>query len=168
MDNKLKCQGGKADIAVTQILSELGSNYSVFNNVILSTKKGAVYIEYVVVSQFGVFVIETQQQTGQILGDFLGRNWVQLLVCGDDVERHQFPNPYLQNVSHLKSLYSLFGVDSLGLIVFTDSSVDVSKVHCPNVIYVEFLHRMIKGYKQVLLTDEQVLYLCNNLPTSRG
>lgn len=162
----LKMQGNRAEKSVSQILNSLGSQYVVFDNVMLRTKKGTTQIDHVVISNYGVFVIETKSHKGMIFGDCFGKNWTQVLYSKSGTNRYQFYSPYKQNFGHLRSLYKLFGLDYcyyLGLIVFTSEDADLSNVSCPNAIYSGFLWRVIKGYTQVLLSNEQVSFLCKKL-----
>lgn len=68
-DRALKIQGNEAEKGVADILYSLGSAYNVFNNVMLKTGKGTTQIDHVVISRYGIFVIETKSHKGTIFGD---------------------------------------------------------------------------------------------------
>ena len=63
----------------TKILNRLflDKQYHVFNNVIVKTAHGSTQIDHVVVSQYGVFVIETKDKTGWIFGDRNQAQWTE-------------------------------------------------------------------------------------------
>ena len=46
-----------------------GREYHHFRNVILSTSRGSAEIDRIIVSQFGIFVIEDKHRSGWIFGD---------------------------------------------------------------------------------------------------
>ena len=53
--------------------------YRSLHDIILPTPGGSTQIDHVIVSQFGVFVIETKSLIGCIFGDKRSRHWTQTL-----------------------------------------------------------------------------------------
>lgn len=84
-----------------------GPEYHHFRNVILSTSRGSVEIDRVIVSRFGVFVIEDKNRSGWIFGDSHDSYWTAVHFK----KRYRFQNPLLQNFGHVKALEELLGVD---------------------------------------------------------
>ena len=165
-DRALKMQGNKAEKGVADILYSLGSAYHVFNNVMLKTGKGTTQIDHVVISRYGIFVIETKSHKGTIFGDCNSKMWTQVLFTKEGQKNYSFYSPYLQNYGHLRNLYKLFNLSYmcfLGIICFTSDSVDLSRVQCQNAIKVEQLRFIISSHTQVLFTDSQVAELCSTL-----
>lgn len=165
-DRALKIQGNKAEKGVADILYSLGSAYHVFNNVMLKTGKGTTQIDHVVVSRYGIFVIETKSHKGTIFGDCNSKMWTQVLFTKEGQKNYPFYSPYLQNYGHLRNLYKLFNLSYmyfLGIICFTNDSVDLSRVQCQNAIKAEQLRFIISSHTQVLFTDSQVAELCSML-----
>lgn len=161
-ERSLKRQGNQAEKVVSGILHSLGSEYVVFDNVMLKRGKGTTQIDHVVVSPYGIFVIETKSHKGRIFGDCAGKVWTQ--VCGS--QKNTFYSPFLQNYAHLRGLYALFGLDCqpfCGLIVFTSDSVDLSNVQCPCVLHVSMLYNAIMGFRVVRFDAMQVQWLCDTL-----
>lgn len=167
-DRALKIQGNRAEKGVADILYSLGCDYHIFNNVMLKTGKGTTQIDHVVISKYGIFVIETKSHKGTIFGDCNSRMWTQVLFTKSGQKNYPFYSPYLQNYGHLRNLYKLFNLSYmyfLGIICFTSDSVDLSRVQCQNAIKVESLRFIITSHTQVLLTDIQVSELCSILKT---
>lgn len=165
-DRALKIQGNEAEKGVADILYSLGSAYNVFNNVMLKTGKGTTQIDHVVISRYGIFVIETKSHKGTIFGDCNSKMWTQVLFTKSEQKNYPFYSPYLQNYGHLRNLYKLFNLSYmyfLGIICFTSDSVDLSRVQCQNAIKAEQLRLVISSHTQVLFTDEQVSELCKLL-----
>lgn len=167
-DRALKIQGNRAEKGVADILYSLGCDYHIFNNVMLKTGKGTTQIDHVVISKYGIFVIETKSHKGTIFGDCNSKMWTQVLFTKSGQKNYPFYSPYLQNYGHLRNLYKLFNLSYmyfLGIICFTSDSVDLSRVQCQNAIKVESLRFIITSHTQVLLTDIQVSELCSILKT---
>ena len=167
-DRALKIQGNRAEKGVADILYSLGYDYHIFNNVMLKTGKGTTQIDHVVISKYGIFVIETKSHKGTIFGDCNSKMWTQVLFTKTGQKNYPFYSPYLQNYGHLRNLYKLFNLNYvyfLGIICFTSDSVDLSRVQCQNAIRAESLRFIITSHTQVLLTDTQVSELCSILKT---
>lgn len=165
-DRAIKIQGNKAEKSVSNVLHSLGKPYYVYDNVMLKTKSGTTQIDHVVISNYGIFVIETKSHKGMIFGDCNGKNWTQVLFNKSGVLHYQFYSPYLQNYGHLKNISKQLGVDwscMLGLIVFTSDSVNLTRVQCPCAIHISCLLNVIKSYTVEILTTRQVCELQQKL-----
>lgn len=77
--------------------------YSFVHGVILKNDRGTSQIDQIVVSQFGIFVIETKNYSGWIGGKENASTWVQIL----NNTRYRFNNPIHQNYGHIKALQSI-------------------------------------------------------------
>lgn len=95
--------GKEGESRVASILSNLEYEGIVFNDVIIQGKYGTVQIDHILVSVYGIFVIETKTYSGWIFGNENSENWTQVLYR----ERYYFRNPILQNYSHIKALRKL-------------------------------------------------------------
>lgn len=165
-DRALKIQGNKAEKDVASLLTSLGSAYHVFNNVMLKTGKGTTQVDHIVISRYGIFVIETKSHKGTIFGDCNSKMWTQVLFTKSGQKNYPFYSPYLQNYGHLRNLYKLFNLSYmyfLGIICFTSDSVDISRINCQNAIIINQLGAVILSHTQILFTEQQVLELCNTL-----
>ena len=80
--------------------------YRLLSNVTLPLEQGSTQIDHVLVSRFGVFVIETKNMKGWIFGDPKHKRWTQQLFR----RRHGFQNPLHQNYLHVMTLKSLLGL----------------------------------------------------------
>lgn len=87
---------------VAKILSSLNENeYKILNDVILRLKNGkTTQIDHIVVSVYGIFVIETKNYSGWIFGNEKAEYWMQVIYN----EKHRFRNPVKQNYSHIFAL----------------------------------------------------------------
>lgn len=80
--------------------------YRLLKNVTLPTEQGSTQIDHIIVSRYGVFVIETKNMKGWIFGNPSHKRWTQQLYR----RKHQFQNPLHQNYGHVMTLKSLLGL----------------------------------------------------------
>jgi hypothetical protein len=165
LKRSLKAQGKQAEQQVSFILRNLGSEYRVFDDVTLKTPKGTTQIDHVVISPYGIFVIETKSHKGTIIGSEDYKYWLQILRGS----RYSFYSPFLQNYAHLKTLYKLFNLNYkyfLGLICFTSDSVNLYKCTCSRVVHISNLAQVIANYKTILLSSNDIERLSYLLKTN--
>ena len=116
--------------------------YHVLRNVTLPTADGTTQIDHIIVSQYGVFVIETKNMKGWIFGEARQKAWTQKIFK----YIKKFQNPLRQNFKHvetLKSLLELTDQQIFSVVVFVGSST--FKTEMPrNVINGPGLIRYIK------------------------
>ena len=99
--------GDVGEARVSNRLKKLNADeYLVFNDIIVLDSEGVTtQIDHVVVSAYGVFVIETKCYKGWIFGDEKSRVWTQTLYGGSrwwsSSEKHTFQNPIRQNWRHI-------------------------------------------------------------------
>jgi len=128
-----------------------GKDYYPLHNVVLKTPDGTTQIDHILVSPFGVFVIETKNYKGWIFGDSRSRNWTQSLFG----KKYSFQNPLRQNYKHVKAVESVLGVDPKvihSVVVFTGNSK--FKTLLPqNVTDLGSFLPYIKSKKEVVLSE---------------
>jgi restriction system protein len=141
------------------------SAYHLIRNVTLPTAAGTTQIDHIIVSTFGVFVIETKNYTGWIFGRANQRMWTQKIYK----RSQQFQNPLHQNYGHVRTLQDLLGLESgviHSLIVFVGDST--FKTEMPeNVTTTGGYIRFIKSRKQRLLSPEQVAEIVQRIGSGR-
>ena len=75
------------------------NEYHLIKKVTLPTKEGSTRIDHVIVSRYGVFVVETKNMKGWIYGDPRKITWIQKITK----QNNKFQNPLIQNFRHVKS-----------------------------------------------------------------
>ncbi len=142
-----------------------GRTYRSLHDLTLPTPDGTTQIDHVIVSKFGVFVIETKNLTGWIFGDERSRKWTQSIYR----KRYQFMNPLRQNYKHVKTVEKLLGLGPWcfhSVVVFVGKS-EFKTTMPHNVLGRRGLIRHIKSKTDVLLSDEQVEASIRTLKESR-
>lgn len=117
-------------------------------------------IDHIVVSKYGLFIIETKNHKGMIFGDDQGKVWTQtILQGGRNVGRFTFYSPVRQNqthISHLSNRIKLPTVSMRGIIVFTSPDVDLTNVRSSFCTQPSKLLDIINTYNRVIFNDKQV------------
>ncbi len=95
----------QGEAALSHILKTnfLPPDYHLMNHLTLCAEDGTTQIDHVLVSRFGVFVIESKHYKGWILGDEKQSNWTQVLFNG----KFKFQNPIHQNFRHIMAVRAL-------------------------------------------------------------
>ena len=78
-------------------------DYHLMNHVTLQLKDGTTQIDHILVSRFGVFVIEAKHYSGWIFANGKQRNWTQVLFR----KKSRFQNPIFQNMRHVRAVENL-------------------------------------------------------------
>ena len=97
------------------------SVYRVLGDVTIPSINGTTQIDHVVVSPFGIFVIETKNFTGWIFGNARDANWTQTIYKN----KSRFQNPIRQNYTHVKALETITGLEESvfhSMVIFTGSA----------------------------------------------
>ena len=113
------------EVFVTEAISEhlSGSSWHLLNNITLPLANGSTtQIDHILISRFGIFVIETKHYAGWIFGEAGSREWTQVVYS----QKNRFQNPLVQNNYHLKVVQD--NLDFLdpwqvqGMVVFTGTA----------------------------------------------
>ncbi len=132
-----------------------GADYHLINNITLNTGKTTTQIDHVLVSQYGVFVIETKGYKGWVFGDPKSPQWTQVIYRS----KFRFGNPLRQNAGHVAALQQLFDLDQAcvhSLVVFC-GTVQFKTQMPPNVIHFAELAAYLETFKEKVLSYEQVV-----------
>lgn len=137
-------------------LKKLKKDYKVLNNVIIRTIDNSTHqIDHIVVSKYGIFVIETKQINGYIKGNDYDKNWT--VKRGKNT--YYINNPVHQNYGHIKALSEVLGTntDKFISIVCISSQAKV-RVNSKYVVRIFKLVKYIKSYTNELLSNYIEVY----------
>jgi Nuclease-related domain len=117
--------GRRGEEFVSGVLSNLDPlKYTVLNDLMLPSEGsiGTTQIDHVVVSNYGIFVVETKSYTGWIFGNAYQPYWTQVIYR----HRERFFNPLRQNYTHIKAVEALIWpilptVRAIGYVAFPDA-----------------------------------------------
>ncbi|OTG79803.1 nuclease-related domain-containing protein [Acinetobacter sp. ANC 4648] len=98
---KSKIKGKVGEFAVkVQISKYLDSRYIDLHDLTFNDDQGTTQIDHVLISPFGIFVIETKNYTGWIFGSERQKTWTQKIYK----QAYKFQNPLHQNYRHVKAI----------------------------------------------------------------
>lgn len=139
--------------------------YHLVRNVTLPTESGTTQIDHIIVSPFGVFVVETKNMKGWIFGSEKQKTWTQQVFK----KKSRFQNPLHQNYKHTKALESSLGLDAgkiFSVVVFIGDSA--FKTPMPeNVTAGGSYIRYIKSKTERLLSEEEVVRIVKQIESGR-
>lgn len=128
--------------------------YQLLKNITLRTDNGTTQIDHIIVSQYGVFVIETKNYKGWIFGSERSKVWTQSIYG----KKNTFQNPLHQNYKHVKVLQKILNLDEnqiFSIVVLVGEST--FKTDMPrSVVYPLGLLKFIKSYHTVLFTPREM------------
>ena len=111
-------------------------------------------IDHIVVSQYGVFVVETKTYSGWIFGDEKSREWTQSIYR----KKSRFQNPMRQNYKHICALADNLGIDKSyfhGVVAFTGDCTFKTEMP-PGVVYSRRAADYIRSYNTPIIKPSQI------------
>ena len=150
---------------------ELKANFSspdfhLLNHITLKLKDGTTQVDHILVSRFGVFVIETKDYKGWIFANAKHATWTQVLYR----VKFKFQNPIFQNMRHVRAVEEL--LDFLppeaikSAVVFTGSAE--FKTDMPSGVYtLPGLIDHLKSTTEEVMSLNRVQFCVGRLETAR-
>jgi hypothetical protein len=94
---------GETLLSSTVLVNFKSPDYHLLNHVTLPLKDGTTQVDHILVSRFGVFVIETKDYKGWIFANPKQASWTQVLFNS----KFRFQNPIHQNFRHVRAVQDL-------------------------------------------------------------
>ncbi len=161
-----KVIGMMGEASVKQKLAKLDPKiYKVLHDVMIKQPDGKTsQIDHLVISPYGVFVIETKNYKGWIIGSEHSQYWTQVIYK----RKEKLYNPIRQNYGHIKALEGYLedsSVTFISIIVFgTRAELKLENMNT-DVIRSPQLLSTIRKYQTIRLTDEKVADMHQKLAT---
>lgn len=162
----LPSKGTMGETRVAQILKKLPEDrYKVINNLLIQNNGYTTQIDHIVISVYGIFVIETKTYQGWIYGGENSDFWTQNIYG----HKYQLRNPIHQNYGHIKAIKNILheypGLPYISIVAFSrQASLGISS-NTP-VIYWNQILPVIYQFGNRVLTERQVEMLANLLTAS--
>jgi nuclease-like protein len=141
-------------------------NYHLLSHVTLRLNDETTQIDHILVSRFGIFVIETKDYQGWIFAGPGDRYWTQVLFRG----KFKFQNPIRQNYKHVRAIQELLEflpADAiLPVVVFTGNAK--FKTSIPDGVFTlsEFL-AYVEGHVTEVMSVNRLQFCVGRLETTR-
>jgi hypothetical protein len=148
-----KIKGYFGEKSVALFLSRLNKNkYKVINNIMLQVENKTTQIDHIVISNYGIFVIETKNYKSLIIGNEFDDNWEQVFFKHKEI----FHNPIRQNYGHIQALKQILieysDINYISIVTFT-TKADLKVNSNTDVVYTINLLKTIKKHNEETLTD---------------
>lgn len=158
----IKDKGEKGEKIVADIIDTLPSHkYKSLNNIMIYTDKGMTQIDHIIVSVYGIFVIETKNYSGKVTGSTNSEYWKHIL----NGRKYSFYNPLKQNYGHIKKLQSLLNLkkdDFISIVVFSDNA-DLKCNVDANITNFYELKNVIRKYRDRKISESDIESIINTI-----
>jgi hypothetical protein len=138
------------------------SRYKVINNIMLQAGDKTSQIDHVIVSNYGIFVVETKNYKGWIIGNEFDDYWKQVIYK----RKEKLRNPIKQNFGHIQVLKEHLSefpdINYISIVAFT-TNCDLKVSSKTEVIYTVRLKRTIEKYINETISDSEKDHIYNKL-----
>jgi len=146
------------------------NDYHLIKNVTLLTFSddkghGTTQIDHIIVSKYGVFVVETKNIKGWIFGSANQKQWTQKLFK----HTSKFQNPLHQNYKHVKTLEACLNTKNdciFSVIIFIGDSTFKTKVP-ENVRFARGGIEFIKSKRDIVFSGDEVTSIIKQIESGR-
>jgi hypothetical protein len=141
-------------------------DYHLMNHVTLQMKDGTTQVDHILVSRFGVFVIETKDYKGWIFANATQANWTQVVYKF----KFKFQNPIFQNFRHVCAVQGLLDFLPPGaiksVVVFTGDAT--FKTEIPEGVFgISGLIDYLRGHAVEVMSLNRMQFCVGRLETAR-
>lgn len=143
---------------------EADDNYIVLHDIILPTKDGKTeQIDHIVLSVYGIFVIESISDKGFFYGDEKKKYWTRVIFN----KKVRFLSPIFQNYRNISSIEHLIGCKPFISIVAYNTNAKLRDIQVTK----DFLHlaqdrrilKVIEQYQEEVIPQEELVRMENIL-----
>lgn len=122
--------------------------------------KGSTQVDHIVVSPFGIFVIETKNYQGWIYGGENQRQWTQQIYR----RKQRFQNPLHQNLLHVRALMNFLQLPESAFhsVIFFIGNAEF-KTPMPGNVMSHGLRSWVENHRDRRLDPEQVAQISKKL-----
>ena len=142
--------------------------YHRLNNITLPLANGgSTQIDHIIVSVYGIFVIETKNYKGWIFGNEKQRQWTQAFPNG---RKYKFQNPLRQNYLHIKTLADLLELDMSyfhSMIAFIGECELKTRDELPEHVLTSGMASYVKKKQDKILTETEVKSIVEQIESNR-
>ncbi|HCT74745.1 MULTISPECIES: NERD domain-containing protein [Psychrobacter] len=142
--------------------------YHRLNNVTLPlANDGSTQIDHVIVSVYGIFVIETKNYKGWIYGSEKQKQWTKVFQNGS---KFKFQNPLHQNYLHIKTLADLLGLELSyfhSMIAFIGECELKTRDELPEHVLTSGMVSYVKKKQDEILTEDEVKSIVEQINSKR-
>jgi hypothetical protein len=141
-------------------------DFHLLNHITLQLKDGTTQVDHILVSKFGVFVMETKDFKGWIFGNPKQATWTQVVFgC-----KFRFQNPIFQNMRHVQAVEKLLDFLPSGAIKSVVVFVGKAKFKTDKpagVFSIAELIKYLQDHAEEVMSLNRVQFCVGRLETTR-
>lgn len=156
-----KFKGYVGEEVANRELNKLGDNYKVLNDIMVYSDNKTHQIDHIVVSKYGVYVIEMKNYGGTIKGKEKDDEWIQNI----GTKTNKLKNPIKQNHGHILSLKDVTKEkENIFIpIVCFGNNVELKLDVTSKAVLLKNLNKTVKSYREVRIDNiDKVLTKIND------
>ena len=134
-------------------LSLSSKSYHKFHDIILPSKNGTTQIDHLLISVYGLFIVETKNKRGWIFGSEKQRNWTQSIYG----KKYSFQNP-LRQAFRQKMILSEFldlHESNIHCVIYFVGDCQF-KTQLPSNVLKSGVGKFVKQFRDEILSSEDV------------
>ncbi len=133
-----------------------GAKYKILHDIMLPTDDGATtQIDHIVVSEWGIFVIETKTYSGWVFGDAKSPQW----TVSHFKRKDRFQNPLRQNYKHIATLSERLGISKeyfKTVVAFSGETVFKTQMPSEVMLFGDVPDYILRQSSEAIIRAEQV------------
>ena len=153
-----KIAGKAGEFWVKRELSKLDKQtYYVINDVTIQDNNSTHQIDHIVISQYGIFVIETKQYNGYIKGSKYDKKWVRYIKGKEPI---YYTNPIRQNYGHVKAICELLNISEnkvFNIVCIPSNNVKLNIEHDGELTTGLTINDKITSYNEEIIDNVEEL-----------
>lgn len=143
----------------TVLFLKLKNDYHLLKNVTLRTKDGTTQIDHIIVSIYGIFVLETKNYNGWIFGDINKKEWIQQIFK----KKSYFQNPFHQNYKHIKTISENFNIheSNIKTIIIFIGDAEFKSPKVPDCLFfkVSDALKYVYSFEKPIFGDREIEFI---------
>jgi hypothetical protein len=156
-------KGQYGELKTRQVLKHYldEGQYHIINNLIIPDREWTTQIDHIVISKFGIFVIETKYTDSWLYGGQYQEKWTEVYYT----KHFSFTNPLYQNYAHTKALAEFLKINEnkiIPLIVYWGDCQFETDMP-PNVVKGMNIIKFISSKKERVFLKQDVERIYNDL-----
>jgi hypothetical protein len=140
--------------------------YHGLSDILIPSNNGYTQIDNIIVSRYGIFVIENKNYSGYIYGNINDKTWTQKIYKHTSI----FLNPLVQNKLHIESLakYCSINKDKIFSVIVFSGDCKLKTEMPTNVMKSDKYISYIKSKKEIILSYDESLGIIHLLDNSKN
>lgn len=141
-------------------------DYHLMNHITLPLKDGTTQIDHILVSAYGVFVIETKDYRGWIFAGAAQKSWTQVLFR----HKFRFQNPLRQNYHHVEAVRRLLDFlpqEAVKSVVLFTGAAEFKTAIPPGVFGPSQLVAYLREQTDRIMSANRMQFCVGRLETAR-